>query len=285
MNTNTPSTHPGRPTRTVAWPTVALAAVVLLGAATVVSAAATGLIPLGLGSLVMTLLLYVAFTPMHEAVHQNISGGAKAWRWLDPLIGWLMSLLFASPLPAFRAVHLRHHGRTNHADDPDLWVAGGNPLTIALRCMTIVAHYDYVYFTRLRRANTAARSEGHLSIVALLAVVAAAAFVIWQGHGGLLLALWVGPLWLAAGMLAFAFDWLPHVPHQRIGRYVDTRAIDIRALDVPLLGQNLHSVHHLYPRVPFYRYRSVFEATAAEAEANGTVIVRGLSGAGARALT
>ncbi|MCO4762393.1 MAG: fatty acid desaturase, partial [Myxococcales bacterium] len=40
------------------------------------------------------------------------------------------------------------------------------------------------------------------------------------------------------------------------------------------LGQNLHSVHHLYPRVPFYRYRTVFDAMAPEMMAKGTEVWR-----------
>jgi len=45
-------------------------------------------------------------------------------------------------------------------------------------------------------------------------------------------------------------------------------------LDTPLLGQNLHLVHHLFPRVPFYRYRAVFEAARARIEAEGAPVVR-----------
>jgi fatty acid desaturase len=73
----------------------------------------------------------------------------------------------------------------------------------------------------------------------------------------------VGAAWLGSAMLAFAFDWLPHVPHQSRERWQHTRAVlfpkPIRGLmDQLLLGQSYHLIHHLYPRVPFFRYRAVF---------------------------
>ena len=44
----------------------------------------------------------------------------------------------------------------------------------------------------------------------------------------------------------------------------ETRLIDIPALTVPMLGQNHHLVHHLYPRVPFYRYAALLEEIRGE---------------------
>lgn len=260
--------------RRVAWPTVALAVAVWLAYGGLVGLALTGELAWPVAAVGLTLVAYAAFTPMHEAAHGNVSGGVAGWRWLDPAVGWAMSLLFGSPFWAFRAVHLRHHGRTNQDDDPDLWVASPHPLGVVARCLTILPHYHWVYLRRLMWATPASAREGRVAAAVLLATAAAAVGVAIAGGGAALLALWLGPVWLASGMLAFAFDWLPHVPHQRIGRYVDTRAIDVRALDAVLLGQNLHNVHHLYPRVPFFRYRAVFDAMADEFEAAGTEIWR-----------
>ncbi|MCO4763163.1 MAG: fatty acid desaturase, partial [Myxococcales bacterium] len=264
-----------RHSRHIAWPTVVLSVALIAGYGLVVWSALTERLPLLPATALLTLLAYVAFTPLHEATHQNVSGGVRGWRWLDPAVGWAMGLLFASPFPAFRAVHLRHHGRTNHlGDDPDGWVAGAHWWSIIARCFTILPHYHWVYLSRLMRATPASRREGRWATGALLVVGVVTVGAVWSGHGAAIISLWLAPAWLASGALAFAFDWLPHVPHQRIGRYVDTRAIDVRVLDVVLLGQNLHSVHHLYPRVPFYRYRTVFDAMAPEMMAKGTEVWR-----------
>ena len=92
--------------------------------------------------------------------------------------------------------------------------------------------------------------------IVLLAIITTFA---WFGLGRTVFFAWLLPAWFATALLGLLFDWLPHRPHDTRGRYLDTRAIDA-PLGVPMLGQHLHLVHHLYPRVPFYRYRRVFDA-------------------------
>jgi beta-carotene hydroxylase len=58
---------------------------------------------------------------------------------------------------------------------------------------------------------------------------------------------------------------LVHHPYKEVGRYVDTSTIIAprpinSALTWAWLFQNYHSIHHLFPRVPFYQYRELFEA-------------------------
>jgi len=66
---------------------------------------------------------------------------------------------------------------------------------------------------------------------------------------------------LAILFLAFAFDYVPHRPHAITAaedRYRATSVVESALLNVLLLGQNYHLVHHLYPGVPFYRYQSIW---------------------------
>jgi beta-carotene hydroxylase len=80
------------------------------------------------------------------------------------------------------------------------------------------------------------------------------------------------PAMLASGLLAFFFDWAPHAPHARRGRYVDTRVMPSPALTWLMVFQNYHLIHHLYPRVPFYRYGALFREIAGELAAAGAPI-------------
>ena len=69
------------------------------------------------------------------------------------------------------------------------------------------------------------------------------------------------PARLATAALAFAFDYLPHRPHEtpaQEDRYRASHVFRERWLTLPLCGQNYHLVHHLYPAVPFYRYGAVW---------------------------
>ena len=53
------------------------------------------------------------------------------------------------------------------------------------------------------------------------------------------------------------FDYWPHRPHTQRGRFKDTANILPSWLDPFFLCQNLHAVHHLFPHLPWYRYREV----------------------------
>jgi len=64
----------------------------------------------------------------------------------------------------------------------------------------------------------------------------------------------------------YLFAYVVHRPHDRIGRYVDTATIlppGPGALQTGLnwawMFQNYHSIHHLFPRVPFYQYADLYQ--------------------------
>ena len=97
-----------------------------------------------------------------------------------------------------------------------------------------------------------------LPVVALLGGWATTLFVVW-----------LAPAALAVLVLAFAFDFLPHYPYDTNARYFDTRITPGRVLNVLLLGQNHHLIHHLWTTIPWYRYQHVFGATREALEARG----------------
>lgn len=258
----------------LAWPTALLGLGSAAGLATGAALAVAEVIPLGLAAALSTLCCYLAFTPAHEAAHGNISGRHAHLRWLDEGIGWISALVLFAPFSAFRVLHLTHHSHTNNPErDPDFWVAGKGPLQTALRCLTIVPHY-YADFLLGPTSKTAAAKKARPSTVGVLATLGfGLGAAVAAGYGPELLTLWVGPAMLASGLLAFAFDWLPHQPHDVQGRFRDTRVVLFPGLETLLLGQNYHLIHHLYPRVPFYNYRDCFEATRDELEAEGAPIL------------
>lgn len=252
-------THPWRRhAGALALPTLALAAAVLAGELALWASVLAGLLPLWAGALVATLLAYVAFTPMHDASHGAV-GGRPRHAWADTVVGHSMGVLLLAPFALFRTIHLRHHGATNHPErDPDYWVNGQTALGTAARCLTIAGHYYWVAICELRRPRSGMRRALRPALLGLGAQLVLAAALVAGGLGAELLALWIGPAVLASGLLAFLFDWLPHHPHSVRGRGADTRLILVPGLALPLLNQHLHLVHHLYPRVPFYRYGALF---------------------------
>jgi beta-carotene hydroxylase len=105
--------------------------------------------------------------------------------------------------------------------------------------------------------------------LALLAVVAAAVAGGWFVP---LAVLWLLPAALALVFLAFAFDFLPHYPYDTAARYYDTRIYPGRLLNVVLLGQNYHLIHHLWTTIPWYRYQHVYGELAPRLAEQFTVV-------------
>lgn len=258
-----------------AWPTVVLAVVTLVVWFGAVLGHLAGVLPTWLAALAAFLAAYVTFTPVHEATHGNVGGRSRPW--LDTVVGWASALPLLAPFAAFKTLHLRHHAKTNHPDeDPDFWVAGTGWRVVA-RCLTMIPHLYATYLGPLARASRTAARTRPLAIAYLVLQGLVFLGLAWAGHGATVLFVLVLPSWLAVGVLAFAFDWLPHHPHSTQGRYVDTRAIPSRLLEFLLLGQNLHLVHHLWPSVPFYRYGVVFEASKRALAAKGADIGEALA--------
>ncbi|MCB9681031.1 MAG: fatty acid desaturase [Alphaproteobacteria bacterium] len=262
-----PSTVWRAHTGQLAWPTIALATVSCGGWAALVVGHVLGVVPTAVVVPVNALLVYVAFTPLHEATHGNVGGKGRAW--VDTVVGWVTAAVLLSPFPAFRALHLQHHAHTNDPDeDPDIHVAGDGPRVAVAAVLTLV-QYEWTYWTHIVWAVPKARAELPAAVLGLSVLTVGWGALALTGHADTLVWAIGVPAWVATTALALAFDWLPHRPHSARGRFVDTRALPQRWLDVPLLGQNLHAVHHAWPRVPWYRYRAVYEATEAWMVAQG----------------
>ena len=255
----------------IAWPTLFFFAVVLAAWVAVGVLAWRGVLSWGLTFGLQTVLAYLIFTPLHEASHGNVAGRDTRLRSLEKWVGWLSGLPLLAPYSAFRTLHLQHHGHTNHEEkDPDFWVAGKTRWSILWRCVTILPHYYWRIFWQALRSPAARDGAAILTIGVYVAV--AIAFIA-TGHGVWILTAWIGPGLLSTGILAFVFDWLPHQPHNDRSRYRNSRILLFPGLGVLLTNQNLHLIHHLYPRIPFYRYGTFFHEARQSLAAKGAPIV------------
>lgn len=130
------------------WQTIVLSfgsAAVILSAMTL---GAFGALPLWVVAITVYVFVYVSYTSLHEAVHQNITGNRHDLAWVNTAIGMLSSFFLLHSYEMHRTIHLTHHRATNDPDhDPDHWVKGANPLTTALRCLTIFNGY-FLYCRR-----------------------------------------------------------------------------------------------------------------------------------------
>lgn len=208
------------------------------------------LISLPLGLIFGAVLGYMNFTPMHDAAHGSLfSKKFKGSKILEEVVGHISAITLFVPYPAFKILHLQHHSFTNIKEkDPDFWVASQNLAVVILKAFSIKASY---YFFVFFKPSKALEKKRPLTFAILIFYIIAIFFFDNSKNFALI---WIGTSVLALTILAILFDWLPHTPHDETDRYLNTRIIDKKWLTPIMLYQNYHLIHHLYPRIPFYKY-------------------------------
>lgn len=259
----------------VAWPTITMFLICFSLYTIFIVLGMLDFMPLWLVCVVNTVLAYLLFTPLHEAGHKNISGKKGEYRMLEELIGWCSGLALMAPYPIVRYLHNEHHKHTNHPEkDPDYWVASRNYFVLFLKCMTIYFDYVYQYFRKTKLLWQKKENQIELILSGMFIHSFNALMIIWGVNQG-----WAYPIlmviipgYVALGLLAFAFDWLPHHPHAVQQKYLDTRIILKPGLSTILVSQNMHLIHHLYAGIPFYHYGSALKVMKAMLKSKGAPI-------------
>ena len=152
----------------------------------------------------------------------------------------------------------------------------GVRLAVLGACATILYGYE-LQLWRLAREGSLSRGEV-ISIYGQRAVwIAAVAAFSMLGYGREAFFLWVLPALIVMPVLAMFFAYVVHRPHHETDPYRASNVILARGILQPLVTalfvfQNYHLIHHLNPRIPFYRYGEHFRARRAELESKGASI-------------
>lgn len=241
-----------------------------------------GLIPLWLGLIINTAVATTFYMPMHEAAHGNIMGRSRRSKALEDLIGRCCAIPLGFPYHAHRASHMRHHAHTNDPTrDPDHFTAGsllgvvpawlGQVMVVSLLpVFALVPPAQRLIPRRMRQTlNGGGRSEGisQLGFWLMSALALIVAFLVGLGWPALLL--WYIPSRLQALWLLFIFAWYPHHPADEVGRYASTRVAVFPGSGLLIRGHDHHAVHHLFPRVPHYRLKALWQDIAEDMVTKG----------------
>jgi beta-carotene hydroxylase len=213
------------------------------------------------------LSLYLAYTVMHEGVHGCLHRNRIVLATLSRICGAM--LVFSYPL--FRAVHLAHHREPNTPADPDAIVSRPRVLGALLGGFLIYFNYYIVFYRKLGWRDRASLVEAAVTHLAQITLIIIAVVQGW--FMALFFASFV-PLLITLWFLVLFFDFVPHHPHDSADRYHSTRAYGGRLLNLVLLGQNFHLIHHLWPRIPWFLYQRVFRQTRAQLIKHGCRIGR-----------
>ena len=80
---------------------------------------------------------------------------------------------------------------------------------------------------------------------------------------------WFVPALVVGIALGLFFDYLPHRPFKERNRWKNARVYPSPILNVLILGQNYHLVHHLWPSIPWYKYQPAYYASKPLLDAKG----------------
>lgn len=195
------------------------------------------------------LALYVLGTVIHDASH----GVAHPNRLINAAIGHISAVLQGFVFPVFTRVHMQHHAHVNDPEnDPDHFVSTGGPLwLIAVRFF-----YHEVFFFQRRLWRNYELWEWAISRGILVAVLIAGYYF---GFLSYILNFWFVPTAIMGFLLGLFFDYLPHRPFKETGRWHNARVYPSWLLNILLLGQNYHLIHHLWPSIPWYNYQAAYK--------------------------
>jgi len=205
------------------------------------------------------LSLHLAGTVIHDASHH----AAHRSRFLNAALGHGSALLLGFSFPVFTRVHMQHHVHVNDPDnDPDHFVSTGGPLWL------IAARFFYheVYFFQRRLWRRWELLEWCLGRLAVVVLVIAA----WQfDFLAYIFNFWFSPALVVGIALGLFFDYLPHRPFKERDRWKNARVYPSGILNLLIMGQNYHLVHHLWPSIPWYKYKPAYEVMKPLLDAKG----------------
>ena len=245
-----------------AWPTIAFTAVVVSAFIGCMALFAGGLLSPWLAFLACSVLTYVSYTPLHEAAHGNIHGRNDKLKWVNDLCGYLVAPIIAIPYASHRIEHFTHHRYTNQPDkDPDFVVSGMRRgpigvITTGLRFLWV----QNSFFAKHGWASASVKERAIYGMELALSIGWRVAYLTLVDQPGAVYVVMLG--YFTGGLFtAYWFAYRPHHPYDNTERYRNTNSLIMPTWMKPVewfwLGQNLHSIHHLFPRVPFYKYHAL----------------------------
>jgi len=217
-----------------------------------------------LSPLLNLLCVHGAFTILHESAHKNIFRSRYGWG--NDLMGMCAGIIMHGAFEQFIAIHLKHHAAVNDPEnDPDYHAHGPiTPKRILIWMFTV-----YHYFREFFRLHLWKGRNYYLLVAPYLLIGVLYAVAFRFNEIPAVLVLYVVPALIGAAFTVYFFDHLPHHPHRDRSRYGNASVYDTPALNWFFMGHSFHIVHHLWPSIPWYRYREIYHRARPELLAAG----------------
>ena len=221
-----------------------------------------GVIPLFVGFLIALFTACNAYLPSHAGQHSHLSGGRRNLLWLDSLVGQISVIPLAQSHAVLKATHMKHHAHTNDPEnDPDYfhgnaksWIEAAINVNIAYNAdgpalKTIEKHSEED--PKFREAIESGALWGLLFFFAQIILA-----IIYPLET---LLLWWIPKRVASSYLGIVFSYFPNSGLGK-GRYTDTRFWTNKMPRFLNHSMQIHTMHHMYPRICHYDEAKAIEA-------------------------
>ena len=233
------------------------------------------IIPLFLGFLIALFTACNAYLPSHAGQHGHLSGGRKNLQWLDFWVGQISVIPLAQSHDALKATHLKHHAHTNDPDnDPDFFHGNANSWLGAVRNVNVSYNDDGPAMKSIGKHmeedpkfKAALEKGGAWTLLFYFVQIFMAILYPLET-----LLMWWIPKRVATSYLGVVFSYLPH-SGLGSGRYKDTRFWTNKIPRFLNHSMQIHSMHHMYPRICHYDEAKAIQAL------KPYMIARGIPGA------
>ena len=220
------------------------------------------IIPLFVGFLIALFTACNAYLPSHAGQHGHLSGGRKNLQWLDFWVGQISVIPLAQSHDALKATHLKHHAHTNDPDnDPDFFHGNANSWLGAVRNVNVSYNDDGPAMKSIGKHmeedpkfKAALEKGGAWTLLFYFVQIFMAILYPLET-----LLLWWIPKRVATSYLGVVFSYLPH-SGLGSGRYKDTRFWTNKIPRFLNHSMQIHSMHHMYPRICHYDEAKAIEA-------------------------
>ena len=220
------------------------------------------IIPLFVGFLIALFTACNAYLPSHAGQHGHLSGGRKNLQWLDFWVGQISVIPLAQSHDALKATHLKHHAHTNDPDnDPDFFHGNANSWLGAVRNVNISYNDDGPAMKSIGKHmeedpkfKAALEKAGAWTLLFYFVQIFMAILYPLET-----LLMWWIPKRVATSYLGVVFSYLPH-SGLGSGRYKDTRFWTNKIPRFLNHSMQIHSMHHMYPRICHYDEAKAIQA-------------------------
>ena len=221
-----------------------------------------GIIPLLVGFLIALFTACNAYLPSHAGQHGHLSGGRKNLQWLDYWVGQISVIPLAQSHDILKATHLKHHAHTNDPDnDPDFFHGNAKNWWEAAVNVNVSYNEDGPALKAIEKHveedpkfKEALEKGGAWALLFYFAQIILAVLYPLET-----LLLWWIPKRVATSYLGIVFSYFPHSGLGK-GRYKDTRFWTNKMPRFLNHSMQIHTMHHMYPRICHYDEAKAIEA-------------------------